>query len=255
MTPRLSPERAFKGLTDAYQRHRPSYPPEVFAWLRERLNLRAGDRVVEPGAGTGIFTRLLLAEDLKVCAAELSHEMIGHLRGIESPNLNAVQARAEALPLSGGSSKAVIAAQAFHWFANAATLREWARVLEPGGGAAVLWNNRDIERSAFNREFEDLVRRHNPEHRLAYRNLPVEEIFAESQCFGEIERKDMNREWCVSAEEFVGFTHSVSYICNALGPARMPQFDADLRALLSQHFPDGAARIPLQCRAWLARRL
>jgi SAM-dependent methyltransferase len=37
----------------------------------------------------------------------------------------------------------VLAAQAFHWFEAEAALREFHRILRPGGGAALIWNERD----------------------------------------------------------------------------------------------------------------
>ncbi len=40
-------------------------------------------------------------------------------------------------------SHAVVCAQAFHWFANAAATAEIARVVAPGGCLALVWNVRD----------------------------------------------------------------------------------------------------------------
>src|SRR5690606_15104085 len=50
---------------------------------------------------------------------------------------------AEALPLPDASVDAVIAAQAFHWFATPAAVAEFGRVLKPGGTLGFIWNMRD----------------------------------------------------------------------------------------------------------------
>ena len=50
---------------------------------------------------------------------------------------------AEAIPLPDESVDAVTVAQAFHWFRPSAALAEMHRVLRPGGGFALLWNDWD----------------------------------------------------------------------------------------------------------------
>ena len=50
---------------------------------------------------------------------------------------------AEDIPLATGSVDAVVVGQAFHWFDVPACLDEIARVLRPGGGLAMLWNDED----------------------------------------------------------------------------------------------------------------
>ena len=52
-------------------------------------------------------------------------------------------ATAEQLPFADQSFDAVTVAQAFHWFDAPAALAEFARVLRPGGGLALVWNERD----------------------------------------------------------------------------------------------------------------
>lgn len=121
-----------------YDRARPAYPREAIEWMLGREPLR----VVDLGAGTGIFSREVAAVGHAVTAVEPDAEMRGQLerasRGVE-----ALEGSAEAIPFGDEAVDAVVAAQSFHWFDNAVALAEIARVLVPGGLFAPIWNVRD----------------------------------------------------------------------------------------------------------------
>ena len=53
-----------------YARGRPDYPAEVSGWLTDSIDLEPGKTVVDLGAGTGKFTRRLLATGGRVVAVE-----------------------------------------------------------------------------------------------------------------------------------------------------------------------------------------
>jgi SAM-dependent methyltransferase len=57
----------------------------------------------------------------------------------ELPDARLVRARAEQLPLRSRTVSLVTAGTAFHWMAPAPTVAEMARVLVPGGWAAIFW--------------------------------------------------------------------------------------------------------------------
>jgi SAM-dependent methyltransferase len=128
--------RGFDTSGERYDRGRPDYPDEAVDRLLEALgNPR---RVVDVGAGTGKLTRPLLARGLEVIAIEPAAAMREVLEATE-----VYDAKADALPIPDGSVDAVVAGQAFHWFATLEALNEFARVAT--GRLGLIWNRRDLE--------------------------------------------------------------------------------------------------------------
>ena len=142
----------------AYERGRPGYPAEAVDWMTERLGIGASSTVVDLGAGTGKFTRALVASGARLYAVEPSPEMREQLRGAV-PAATVLNATAEAIPLPDGSVDAVTAAQAFHWFATERVLGELQRLLRDGGGLGLIWNRRDMS-DAIQQALESIVARH-----------------------------------------------------------------------------------------------
>ena len=129
---------SFASVAAAYDRARPSYPPDAVRWL-------TGDshaRVVERGAGTGKLTELLVAAGHEVIATDPLPEMLTRLRA-RVPGARVAVGTAEHIPVATQSADVVVCAQAFHWFDHAIALPEIARVLRPGGVLALVWNARD----------------------------------------------------------------------------------------------------------------
>ncbi len=132
----------FTANASGYVRGRPDYPEAIVGWLRDALGLGPGRTVVDLGAGTGKFTVRLVETGADVIAVEPVDAMRERLVG-DFPAVEARAGTAEALPLPDASVDAIVCAQAFHWFANAAALRECARVIRPGGALGLVWNVRD----------------------------------------------------------------------------------------------------------------
>lgn len=144
---------------DLYERARPAYAPSAVAFAVEELGVRHGSRVVDLAAGTGKLTRQLVDTGADLLAVEPLEGMRGAFTRV-LPGVPVVEGYAEVLPLPGNSIDAVFAGQAWHWFDSAKALAEVTRVVIPGGGLALLWNDYDtrvswvrqyaaIRRSAF----------------------------------------------------------------------------------------------------------
>ncbi|MET9023865.1 class I SAM-dependent methyltransferase [Actinopolymorpha sp. NPDC004070] len=145
---RRSLGRSFGSTAADYERSRPDYPQAAAEWLLAGLDdsprARAGwpATVVELAAGTGKFTRSLVAAGHDVIAVEPAQPMLDRLvRAV--PEAVAVRGVAERIPLADSSADAVLVAQAFHWFDTEPSLAEIARVLRPGGMFGLVWNYRD----------------------------------------------------------------------------------------------------------------
>lgn len=121
-----------------YDNIRPTYAAEAVAWLLGE----EPRRVVDLGAGTGIFSRMLTTAGHEVIAVEPDPLMRDRLVAV-SPGITAVAGSAEDIPLPGGSVDAVAAAQAYHWFDRQLAHPEIARVLRPRGVIGPIWNIRD----------------------------------------------------------------------------------------------------------------
>ncbi len=133
-----APEASFDAVAGLYGSARPTYPRESVEWLV------AGDAktVVDVGAGTGLFTRLLVAPGRTVVAIEPSVPMLEELRSTLA-GVEAIHASAERMPLPTASADAIVFAQAWHWVDVPAASAEVARVLRPRGALGLVWNLRD----------------------------------------------------------------------------------------------------------------
>lgn len=144
MTPlgELNPTGRFSDRVTDYVKYRPSYPAPaidaVLAGLRSPSDLTAAD----VGAGTGISARLLADRGVRVLAVEPNAAMSG--AADQHAGVTWRTGTAEATGLADSSTDLITAFQAFHWFEPGPTLREFHRILRPGGRLALVWNRRSL---------------------------------------------------------------------------------------------------------------
>lgn len=152
----------FTKTVDYYTQYRPSYPEEVIQLLINKKILLKNAVIADLGAGTGIFTKLLLERGGLVYAVEPNQAMrtAAELELICYPNFKSVAATAEATTLPEQSIDLITVATAFHWMdANQAKL-EFQRILKPSGYVALLWNVRDQEHSVLQQDYESLIKKY-----------------------------------------------------------------------------------------------
>jgi len=137
-----SAQQGFSTQAVTYAQGRPDYPRQLTGWLADTLRISAQSSVIDLGAGTGKFTRLLSALAPTLIAVESVAAMGAQLTRL-MPDVRLLNGTAESIPLPAASADAVVCAQAFHWFSTEAALAEIHRVLKPDGRLGLVWNVRD----------------------------------------------------------------------------------------------------------------
>jgi SAM-dependent methyltransferase len=198
----------FSSGSDLYERARPGYSDEAVACLVDSLGIGPGRRVLDVAAGTGKLTRSLVGTGAICVAAEPSASMRAAFAPV-LPDVAQVGAEALHLPFGDAAFDAVTVAQAFHWFSTTTALTEFARVLRPAGGLALIWNERD-ESDPLVAELTRLSKWDVHQPYPVGRDFGV--VVDESRCFGPVIRSRFRFTQQLDRTAFVDQVASRSYI-------------------------------------------
>lgn len=211
----------------AYERARPSYPPDAVAWIVDALDVSPGRAVADVAAGTGKLTRLLEPTGAWIVAVEPVEGM-----RVRLPSVPIAAATAERLPFADRSLDAITVAQAFHWFDAAAALEELHRVLRPGGRLALVWNARDRSVPWVDELWSIMDR---VEKRAPWRAHDEwhESAFVETPWFGPLHEATFRHEQLLSPADVVERVRSVSHVA-VLAPAKQAAVLDEVRTLLQR---------------------
>jgi SAM-dependent methyltransferase len=165
MTETLIKHCNFDSLADDYAQFRPGYAPSIVPAILALIGRPAREvNAADVGAGTGIWTRMLAAQDLcSVTAVEPSEEM--RRQGVLTSQKHNIVWRggsAEETGLPSGAYDLVSMASSFHWTDFDKACAEFQRILKPGGRFVALWNPRMIELNPLLVEIEQEITRLNP---------------------------------------------------------------------------------------------
>jgi SAM-dependent methyltransferase len=224
----------FGAEADAYERARPSYPPDAVAWIIDALDISADRIVADVAAGTGKFTRLIQPTGAWIVAVEPVEGMRARL-----PRMPVTAASAERLPFHTESLDAITVAQAFHWFNAAVALGEFHRVLRPGGRLALIWNARDRTVPWVDEVWSIMDR---VEKRAPWRAHDEwrESAFVDTPWFGPLHEATFHHEQLLSPADVVERVRSVSHV--AVLPAAQQEAVLDEVRTLLRDDPATAGR-------------
>ena len=225
----------FSDRVEAYVKFRPGYPSALVQTLIQKTGLETGAEVADVGAGTGIFTQLLLDQGFRVFAIEPNANMrnAAEILLADYSHFTSIDAPAESTGLANNSLDLITAAQAFHWFDNATTKAEFKRILKPGGKLALIWNKRRISHP-FQHAYDAILRDYAPEYgAVNHMNLTERDIAAFFDN-GQMEILRFDNSQRLAFPDLLGRLKSSSY-CPAENSPQYPSLVAELAALF-EHF-------------------
>ncbi|MDY6869917.1 MAG: class I SAM-dependent methyltransferase [Actinomycetota bacterium] len=213
------PSLSFGEQAAAYERGRPSYPPEAIDWLLPR----GAHTVLDLGAGTGKLTTRLVERGLDVIAVDPVPEMLEVLTQ-SLPETPALLGTAEEIPLADDSVDAVLVAQAWHWFDPERAVEEVSRVLRPGGRLGLVWNTRD-ERLGWVKDLGNII---------GHENDPFTDEVSLPGPFTALERHHVEWTNYLTPQALIDLVASRSYCITSPADVRTRTLDR-VRELLATH--------------------
>ncbi len=149
----------FSNRVENYVKYRPDYPAEILQLFAAEMNLRKESVIADIGAGTGISARLFLENGNPVFGVEPNRAMREAAENFTQsfPNFKSVDGTAENTSLEEKSIDFIVAAQAFHWFNQTDARKEFKRILKDEGFVVLIWNERQLDTTAFLKDYENLL--------------------------------------------------------------------------------------------------
>lgn len=248
----------FTGRAEDYDRYRQRYPTEeILVRLREWCGLTSDGLIADIGAGTGMLAEVFLENGNRVLAVEPNRDMREQMRpaveqhiGRPVPELEVIDATAEATLLPDASIDIVAAGRAFHWFDEVRALAEFRRILKPNGWVALIAadRNREAKDPAYRTQIEDyeqLMSVHGPDYvrvRSGLRDYDkLEDLFD-----GELHRAQLHGFRKLDWKNFRGHTMSLSISPQPSHPG-YEAFERALRQYFDTHAIDGTLMMPTIC--------
>jgi SAM-dependent methyltransferase len=239
----------FDGRAADYDLYRERYDAnEILASLRDWCGLTPEWFIADIGAGTGMLADVFLANGNPVVAIEPNAEMRAACAQLHAnePKLEIREGTAEATGLPDASVDLVCSGRALHWFNLEAAMREFRRVVRPGGWViSVAAGRTDFgreENEGFVRVLEQFSG--SAKERLeAYSAYTRMKNFFEGSEFHHYERGgELRMDW----PHLRGMALSLSH-APRVGDPRFPEFERVLREFFDRYQTTGAVTRETSC--------
>ena len=237
----------FTQKSDDYFKFRPSYPVEAVEWLKSEI---AAVNALDIGAGTGIFTKVLLKCFKNVSALEPNADMRNKFSQF-LPDVPCYDGCGENTLLPDNSVDLITVAQAFHWLDADLFKKEAIRILKPQGKVAIVWNT--SLKSDFTVERNAVCQKYCPRFAAGHAGkLSAEEgdIFLREKFFSTVKVVSFDNPFSMDQATFEGNMRSRSYALTP-GDSKYSAFMAELRTVFEKHSQNGIVTEPQETQIYL----
>jgi ubiquinone/menaquinone biosynthesis C-methylase UbiE len=249
----------FEGTAAYYDRFRAPYAPEALDYLVATFGLNHRSRVLDMGCGPGTISIPLSRHVGEVVALDADASMISEGRRLTAEkgrmNIRWICSRAESIPESLGTFRLATIGQAFHWMDRDLVLRRLPRIVEDGGGFALVNPGKRRPQESWEDVANEVVarflgppRRHpmmNPEGRH-------EPALERSEYFSEFTTHEFPGEITRDATSILGCIYSLSSSAKQHFGDRAVEFEAQLSDALLKLNPSGVFHEQIETEVLIA---
>lgn len=249
----------FGNTAEDYGRYRAGFPDALFERLAHFGVGWRGQRVLDLGTGTGTLARGFALRGCAVIGLDRSPaltEEAARLDRAAGVTIRYVTARAEQTGLPGASFDGVSAAgQCWHWFDRPRVAQEIRRLLVARGWLLIAHFDWLPLPGTLAEATEHLIQQHNPAWRFGggIGMYPAWLTDVVSAGFDKVESFSFDLSVPYTHEAWRGRIRASAGVAASLTPAHVACFDADLRTLLTQRFPNEPLQVPHRVFAVVCR--
>jgi ubiquinone/menaquinone biosynthesis C-methylase UbiE len=236
------PRTIFNALAENYDAYRPHYPSEALLFLVTLAELDRTSTVADIGTGTGRlalslarYVRLVYALDP---ASQMLRKLEENARNEGITGIQTIEAGGERTGLATNSIDLITLAQSFHWMDKPVAVKEFSRILRPNQPLVLLWNQTLDWKAEYYQQINDCIKRFNPRYSggadIVSSDFP--QAITESALFSAPERYSFPFSIEYTAETYIGYLLSKSYIGVGIEKSKLPEFMMCVHEILLEHF-------------------
>ena len=201
--------RVFDTIPDQFDRYRPRYSEELFAFLNDAAGIGPGKRVLEIGPGTGQATEPVLRTGCEYHAIELGEHLYRKMKEKYGrfPNFHIVNDDFITHDFGDMKFDMIYSAATIQWIPEEVAYTRTFDLLKPGGYLAMM-----LTRSEYRSENESLYEKiqalydtyYHPE--IPYTHGGFRYTAAPEYGYSDVEKYDFRGQRVFTAEEYVAFS-------------------------------------------------
>lgn len=226
-----------------YVKYRPNYPVAIIEFMKNK-GMTQSSVFADVGSGTGLLTKLFLENGNKVYGVEPNKKMreAGETYLSNFNNFVSITGSSEETSLPNSSVDFITAGQAYHWFSQEPTKKEFKRILKKSNhyNVFLIWNER-TDTTSFNRDLEQFIRKFSNDYLQVSHSQ--DEKKKQNLFFNEeFSKESFANKQVLSFEALKGRLLSSSYMLQKSDP-RYQQFENELQALFDKHKKDNVVEL------------